>query len=85
MTKKISDLNDYRKKKNPPSLDDIARIAALHYFDLTRRADVEEPIALASGKTYTGGSFVPVTQAEIKADEEIDNQLSADHADAYPV
>lgn len=68
MNKKVANLNELRKKKKPQSLDDVARVAALHYFDPKRSAAVEEPIGLASGKTYTGGSFVPVTEDEIKAD-----------------
>lgn len=72
MNKKVENLHERRKKKKPMSLDDVARIAALDLFNPARN-QLEEPVGLASGKTFTGGSFVPVTQAEILADRAIDD------------
>ncbi len=55
--KKVINLAEYRRKGVAPSLDEVARLAALRYFDPVILANNKEPIDLVSGKTFDGGSF----------------------------
>ncbi len=70
--KKIIDLTEYRREGLPPPLDEVARLAALRYFDPAILANNKEPIDLVSGKTFEGGSFVP------QGDDEIDDEAGND-------
>lgn len=58
MTKKISNLNEQRRKKKPRSLKDAAKAAVRRYCDPELLNSVEEPKGLASGKTTKSGGFV---------------------------
>ena len=54
LTKKISNLNEQRRKKKPRSLKAAARAAVRRYCDPDLLTSVEEPKGLASGKTAKG-------------------------------
>lgn len=69
--KKVINLAEYRRKGVAPSLDEVARLAALRYFDPVILANNKEPIDLVSGKTFDGGSFVPHGADE--SDDEVGN------------
>ncbi len=57
MTKKISNINDQRRKKNPRTLNESAKISVRRFLN-PKYDSVEEPSGLASGKTTKSGSFV---------------------------
>ncbi len=57
MANKISNLNDKRRKKNPRTLKESAKVSTRRFLD-KKYDSVEEPRGLASGKVNKYGSFV---------------------------
>jgi hypothetical protein len=50
--KKVKSLHEHRKKKNPPSLDDVARSVVKTQMEPMMSNANEEPRGLASGGFY---------------------------------
>ncbi|APR66077.1 hypothetical protein CN03_03525 [Thalassolituus oleivorans] len=57
MTKKISDLNEHKRKKGKLTLEGSARLAAKRFLN-SKYDSSKEPNGLASGKTSKSGEFV---------------------------
>lgn len=65
MTKKITNLNEQRRKIKPRSLEEVAKSAARRYLDSELVGSVEEPKGVASGKATKSGEFVHDDENEI--------------------
>ena len=72
LTKKISNLNEQRRKKKPRSLKEAAKAAVRRYCDPELLDSIEEPKGLASGKTTKSGGFVH------KDDKDSDKDITDD-------
>ncbi len=72
MRKKFMTLAAFRQIQMRHRIMEAAKLATTQYLNPAFLAELKEPVALASGRTYEGGKFVPSGPDEID-DEDIND------------
>jgi hypothetical protein len=72
MRKKFMTLTAFRQMQMRQRIMAATKLAAEQYLNPDFLAGLKEPVALASGRTYAGGKFVPSGPDEID-DEDIND------------
>ncbi len=70
MVKKVVDLSEHRRKKNPRRLEQVVDMAVQRYFDPSVLAETTEPLHFAEGKVALDGGFVDTPDAADKFEDE---------------
>lgn len=74
LSKKITNLNEERRKKKPRSLKAAAKAAVRRYCAPELLSSIEEPKGLASGRTPKKGGFVHAEDDKEKDEDRKDDK-----------